>query len=151
MRRNRIFVALVATLALAGLTVTAVAIASSGQNANNGTAALVHEGPNPNTCGQTPGPNSGVVNVHSNAVQNARSVNVSVYNALPNTTYEVDIRCVGPIGFLTTNGQGTGTAHVELAGFAWPTPVFYIDILTGDITGAVGLGDVFTAGPFSAT
>jgi hypothetical protein len=29
--------------------------------------------------------------------------------------------------------------------------VFYIDILTGDITGAVGLGDVFTAGPFSAT
>jgi hypothetical protein len=142
---------LVATLVLAGLSLIGVAMASVGQDADNGTAALVHEGPNPATCGQTPGTDSGVVNVHSNVVQNRRRVNISLHDALPNTTYEVDIRCVSAIGFLTTNRRGTGTAHIDLAGFTWPTPVFYIDLLTGDPNGAVGLGDVFVAGPFLAT
>ena len=57
------------------------------ENADNDTAALVHVGDNPNTCGTIPGTNSGIVNVHLNAAQNRFKVNVSVHDALPNTTY----------------------------------------------------------------
>jgi hypothetical protein len=77
-------------------------------------------------------------------------INVSVHDALPNTTYVVDIRCVGQIGALTTNSQGTGTAHITLPRTAPPAP-FYIDIAVPPPGGggAGGYGDTFIAGPFN--
>jgi hypothetical protein len=87
-------------------------------------------------------------------------VNLSVHDALPNTTYVLDIRCwtFGPqseLGTLTTNSQGTGTAQFTLdTTQAGNTPVnpFYIDISVkggGTGTGAYSYGDTFIAGPFT--
>jgi hypothetical protein len=130
------------------------------QNAQNGNAPLIHVGPNLASCGDGsnpyPGPASGVVNVHFNKQQNRLKVNVSVHDALPNTSYAVDIRCwkFGPhnsIGVLTTNSQGTGTFTIDLAQDTAP-PVFYIDISVPNATaliGAYGWGDTFIAGPFN--
>jgi len=138
---------LLSASAALGLGLPGVALA---QNADNDTAALVHVGLNPSTCGTIPGTNSGVVNVHFTANQNRFKVNVSVHDALPNTTYVVDIRCVGAIGSLTTNSQGTGTAQIDLSVAAPPSGLFYIDIsVFGGGGGAGGYGDTFIAGPFS--
>jgi hypothetical protein len=132
-------------------------------NAYNGTAPLVHQGLNPPQCAApftgTDSTASGVVNVHFNAKQQRFKVNVSVHHALPNRTYVVDDRCFVPFGFapigtLTTNSQGTGTAHIE---FPWKSvpPTFYIDIAVppnvpgGPFGGAGGYGDTFIAGPFT--
>jgi hypothetical protein len=143
---------------LLGLTaVAAVAIAvpvALSAGAYNGTASLVHQGVNPPQCAVpfagTDSTASGVVNVHFNVVQQRFAVNVSVHDAMPNTTYVVDVRCVGAIGMLTTNGQGTGTAHIEHAQTTLP-PTFYIDIAVPGPggSGAGGYGDTFIAGPFN--
>ena len=134
---------------LALLAVPALSLA--GQD-NNGTASLVHVGLNPSACTTVPGTDSGVVNAHLNAVQDRFGLNVSVHDALPNQTYVVDIRCQGQIGTLTTNGQGTGTAHIDLtASTSGPaTEPFYIDIsVLGGGGGSGGYGDTFLAGPFN--
>ena|ERR1035437_551144 len=134
-----------------GLALVAVPALSAAAQDENGTASLVHVGLNP-ACGTVPGTDSGVVNVHLNAVQDLFKVNVSVHDALPNTTYVVDIRCQHQIGTLTTNGQGTGTAHVDLtASTSGPAPgPFYIDIsVLGGGGGVGGYGDTFIAGPFN--
>ncbi|GAC1599130.1 MAG: hypothetical protein NVS3B21_25370 [Acidimicrobiales bacterium] len=114
----------------------------------NGTQHLLHVGPNPGTCTTIPAPESGVVNVHYNLVQQDQRVNISVHDALPNTTYEVDNRCHNPIGFLTTNSDGTGTAQIDLPPVLHG--IFYIDLsVPGGGTGAGGYGDTFIAGPFT--
>jgi hypothetical protein len=143
---KKIMLVLVAALAV-GVAVP-VALAA---NADNGTAHLVHVGLNPSACvGPFVGPDSGVVNVHYNAVQSRETVNVSVHDALPNQTYVVDVRCVGQIGSLTTNSQGTGTAQIDLANVTAPPGTFYIDIsVLGGGGGAGGYGDTFIAGPFT--
>ena len=118
----------------------------------NGTASLVHVGLNPSTCGTVPGKASGVVNVHLNAVQDRFTVNVAVHDALPTTTYVVDIRCQGKVGALTTNAQGTGTAQIDLpASASGPaSEPFYIDVeVPNGGGGAGGYGDSFIAGPFN--
>ncbi len=84
--------------AVLGLGLSGVALA---EDAGNDTAALVHVGLNPATCKAIPGINSGVANTHFNAVQNRLKINVSVHDALPNTTYVVDIRCVRGVATLT--------------------------------------------------
>jgi hypothetical protein len=102
--------------------------------------------------------NKGVVNVQYNAQQKRFQVNVSVHDAQPNTTYDVDIRCwaFGPqqaIGQLKTNGQGTGTFQIDL----WLEKVpamgnFYIDIAIPaqpNGPGAGGYGDTYIAGPLN--
>ena len=121
-----------------------------GQTASNGTAALVSVGQNPAACaGPFIGNNTGVVNVHFNAVQHRLKINVSVHDALPNTVYVVDIRCVGAIGALTTNSNGTGTAEMHLYRDSAPG-TFYIDIsVAGGGGGAGGYGDTYIAGPFN--
>uniref|UniRef100_Q02AJ7 Spore coat protein U domain-containing protein n=1 Tax=Solibacter usitatus (strain Ellin6076) TaxID=234267 RepID=Q02AJ7_SOLUE len=141
-------------------------IAGSGfaQQAENRTASLVSIGPNVSTCkadggGSYSGINKGVANVHYNAVQKRFSVNVSVHDALPNTTYVVDIRCwvFGPqnaIGAITTNKQGTGTAQIDLFMDKAPVGDFYIDIAVPPgagvaPVGAGGYGDTYIAGPFN--
>jgi hypothetical protein len=145
------------TLAFAGLAQAAPA----GPSAENGTAALVHVGSNPSTCANPGGTVSGVVNTHTNIVQDSREINISVHGALSDTTYVVDIRCeVADIGTLTTNAQGTGTAHIDLIGSTWPTPaswthlppdIYYIDLsIPRGGGGAGGYGDTFIAGPFSS-
>jgi hypothetical protein len=130
------------------------------QQAKNGNAPLVSIGLNVPACkadggGSFSGLNKGVANVHYNAVQKRFSVNVSVHDALPNTTYVVDVRCwvFGPqnaIGALTTNKQGTGTAQIDLFLEKAPEEDFYIDIAVpppGN-SGAGGYGDTYIAGPF---
>ena len=114
----------------------------------NGHAPLVHVGPNPSSCtGPFTGSDSGVVNVHIH--QNGNFLNVSVHDASPNTTYVVDIRCVGKIGTLDTNSEGTGTAQIDLPS-SLPAS-FFIDVSVPPPggAGAGGYGDTFIAGPFS--
>jgi hypothetical protein len=135
------------------LVVAAVAVAAPlafAANASNGTAKLVHVGLNPFACSGTfAGDDSGVVNAHFNAVQDRLKINVSVHGALPNTSYDVDIRCVGKIGTLTTNSQGTGTAQIDLTRTTAPG-TFYVDIsVFGGGGGAGNYGDTFIAGPFN--
>ncbi len=109
---------------------------------------LVHVGPNPSACtGPFAGTSSGVVNVSLD--KSGNSVNVSVHGALPNTTYVVDIRCVGAIGTFSTDSKGIGTASLDLPS-TLPT-TFYIDVEVPPPGGAGfgGYGDSFIAGPFS--
>lgn len=123
---------------------------ASAHSSKNGHAALIHVGLNP-PCGTMPGPASGVVNVHFNPKRDRLMINVSVHNAQPNTTYVVDLRCIGEIGSLTTNSQGTGTAHIKLENMASPPAGdFYVDIsIKGAGGGIGGYGDTFIAGPFN--
>ena len=120
-------------------------------NGSNGSAKLVHVGLNPFACSGTfAGDDSGVVNAHYSAVQDRLKINVSVHDALPNTSYDVDIRCVGKIGTLTTNSQGTGTAQIDLSNAASTPGTFYVDIsVFGGGGGAGNYGDTFIAGPFT--
>jgi hypothetical protein len=139
---------------LALLVVVAVGIAvplGLAASASNGTAHLVHVGLNvPQCVGPFTGDDSGVVTAHYNAVQTRETINVSVHDALPSTTYVVDIRCVGQIGTLTTNSQGTGTAQIDLSDVAAAPGTFYVDIsVLGGGGGAGGYGDTFIAGPFT--
>jgi hypothetical protein len=160
---KRILLAAVAVIAV-GVAVPVAVAGNAGQNDFNGTAPLVHVGLNVPDCSNGtpaaafPGTDSGVVNVHYNLVQNQFKVNLSVHDALPNTTYVLDIRCwvFGPhseLGTLTTNSQGTGTAQFTLdtaqAGNA-PVNPFYIDISVKNGGGGAGnYGDTFIAGPFT--
>ena len=129
-------------------------------NAANGTAKLVHVGLNPSECtapfsntGTAPA-DSGVVNVHYNQVQDRFMVNLSVHDALPNTTYVLDIRCwtFGPqseLGTLTTDADGAGTAQFVVSNPKL-TAGFYVDIsVKGGGGGAGNYGDTFIAGPFT--
>ena len=144
---------------------TVLATGAFAQSAKNANAPLISIGNNISACqgpnsqdGSFSGATKGVVNVHYNAEQKRFQVNVSVHDAEPNTTYDVDVRCwvFGPqhaIGSLTTNKQGTGTFQIDL----WLEKVpemgnFYVDIavpaqLGGP--GAGGYGDTYIAGPFN--
>lgn len=116
-------------------------------------APLIHVGNNPATCTTVPGPRSGVVVVHLIRQRNVFDVVVVVLHAKPNTTYVVDIRCVGQIGTLTTNSRGFGHAHLRLPAGAATPPAgpFYIDLSVPPPGGAGGggYGDTFIAGPFT--
>jgi hypothetical protein len=153
---KKILLAVIAAVVAIGIAVPVALAATS----TNGTAPLVHVGLNPSECtapfsntGTEPN-NSGVVNVHYNKVQDRFMVNLSVHDALPNTTYVLDIRCwmFGPqseLGTLTTDSDGTGTAQFTLSGVT-PRPGFYVDIsVKGGGGGAGGYGDTFIAGPFT--
>lgn len=132
------------------LAVAAVPASVMVHAASNGTAPLVHVGLNPSTCGTTRGPDGGVVNVHLDSVQQRFMVNVSVHGAQHNRQYVVDVRCKGQIGTLTTNPQGTGTAHIDQNSSAAPSGAFYIDISVLNGGGGAGnYGDTLIAGPFS--
>jgi hypothetical protein len=163
---KRLFVVL-AALAATSAIVVPMSLAATNRpsprtlpNDYNGTARLVHIGPNVSECSNGtpatafPGTDSGVVNVHYNQVQHRFMVNLSVHDAQPNTTYVLDIRCwtFGPqseIATLTTNSQGTGTAQITLDGVT-PVNPFYIDIsVKNGGTGAGNYGDTFIAGPFT--
>jgi len=113
---------------------------------------LLHVGANPSACtGPFSGPDSGVVNVASNVGQSTVDLNVSLQDALPNQTYVVDIRCVGQIGSVTTDSQGTGTARISLPISQVPAGAFYIDVSVAPPGGggSGGYGDTFIAGPFA--
>jgi hypothetical protein len=101
--------------------------------------------------------NKGVVNVQYNEQQKRFKVNVSVHDAQPNTTYDVDIRCWifgqhQAIGQLKTNAQGTGTFEIDLWIEKDPAMAnFYIDIAVPPPggAGAGGYGDTYIAGPLN--
>jgi hypothetical protein len=115
-------------------------------NSDRDTATLVHVGKNPNSCGTIPGTESGVANVRFDADRKRLKVNISVYGALPKTTYGVDIRCVGAIGNLTTDSLGAARAQIDLSMSAPPSSDFFIDI---SVFNGVTYGDTFIAGPFN--
>lgn len=123
---------------------------SPAQDLENHTATLAHVGPNPGSCGKVLGVESGTVNVHLSGARNRFKVIVSVSNALLNTTYMVDIRCVAAIGSLTSNSQGAGAAEFELPISALPANDFFIDVsVPNGGNGAGNYGDTFIAGPFN--
>jgi hypothetical protein len=109
------------------------------------TATLVHVGQNPNSCGTISGTENGVANVRFDADRKRLKVNITVYDALPKTTYVVDIRCVGAIGSLTTDSLGAGEAQIDLSRPAPPSSGFFIDI---SVFNGTTYGDTFIAGPF---
>jgi hypothetical protein len=113
-------------------------------NATNDTAVLVSVGENPSGCGPVSGSKSGVIVVHFNGAQGRYRANVAVHDALPNTTYQVHIRCVDQIGTLSTNAQGVGTAQLEFSGslITRGSP-FAVDLYDPS-----GTKDTFIAGPF---
>lgn len=120
------------------------------QNLANETASLAHVGLNPSSCGKILGVESGTVNIHLNAARDRFKVIVSVYNAVPNTTYAVNIRCVGAIGSLGSNSDGTAAAEFNLPVSALPAKDFFIDIsVPNGGGGANNYGDTFIAGPFN--
>ncbi len=153
-----------ATILMLGLSGVALA-----QNATNDTAPLVSIGVNVPACAGPNngsftgiGGNKGVVVVHYNPQKFRFSVNVSVHDAAPNTTYDVDVRCAvfGPskaIGQLKTNKEGTGTFQIDLSMDKDPAMGnFYIDIAVppgsngpGAGTGVWGYGDTYIAGPLN--
>ena len=114
-------------------------------NTHSDTATLVHVGQNPNSCGTIAGTESGVADVRFDVDRKRFKVNVSVYGALPKTTYVVDIRCVGAIGTLTTDSLGAARAQIDLSRSAPPSSGFFIDI---SVFNGVTYGDTFIAGPF---
>ena len=144
---KRIFAGTAAMLLMVG-TMGAMTVPALADTADNGHAALIHVGPNPASCTTVAGTASGSVNVHTNVERKTSAINVSVHGALASTKYVVDVRCVRQVGTLTTNSQGTGTAHIT--GIKpWLKGTFYIDIsVAGGGTGAGGYGDTFIAGPF---
>jgi hypothetical protein len=147
----RFILGLIAALTLTGVPFGSVLAGNTGQ-AGNGNGNLVHVGANPAACtAPYSGPASGVVNVDNNVAQSSFDLNVSFQYALPDQTYVVDIRCVGKVGSVTTDSQGTGTAQVSLPLSQAPTGVFYIDVSVAPPGGAGsgGYGDTFIAGPFS--
>jgi hypothetical protein len=122
---------------------------SPAEDLANETADLAHVGLNPSSCGKVLGVESGTVNVRLNAARNRFKVIVSVCDALPNTTYAVNIRCVGAIGSLGSNSEGTAAAEFNLPISALPAKEFFIDIsVPNGGGGANNYGDTFIAGPF---
>jgi hypothetical protein len=127
---------------LAGL-VTAAALVAPGaaMAGENAQSPLFHVGPNPATCDAgTGGPVSGNVTTHVTG-NDMGIINVVIRNGVPNATYQVDYRCVVPIGSLTTNSQGAGAAHI--ATFPLTSGLFYIDVYNG------GTNDTYVSGPLS--
>jgi hypothetical protein len=119
----------------------AMAIPGAAMAGGNDQSPMYHVGPNPATCDAgAGGPVSGNVTVHVTG-SDMGIVNVVIRNGVPNAVYQVDYRCVTPIGSLTTNSQGTGAAHV--ATFPLTSGLFYIDVYNG------ATNDTFVSGPLS--
>ena len=126
-----------------GLGLTGVAVADSGQDADNGSAPLL-AGTTHCTDG-IPGTDSGVVVAHTNILQDDTRVHVTLLNGQPNQTYYVAIACQRYIGTLTTNNEGNGTANIDAPGVT--SGAFYVDLGIGDGS-QDGTMDYRIAGPF---
>lgn len=135
--------AVAALAAVASISFSGVAVAASGQDADNGNAPLLRG--TAHCVNGVPGTDSGVVVAHTNVIQNDTRVHVTLRDGVPDSTYYVAIACRRYIGSLTTNDQGIGTANIDAPGVeAGP---FYVDL-------GIGGGTVFNtidyriAGPF---
>lgn len=118
------------------------------RHAESHSAALVHVGLNPGSCESAPGIARGVVKVRFESARRPFKVNISVHDALPNTTYAVDIRCVGAIGSLTSDSQGAAKVQIDVT--TPPLNGFFVDLsVVNGGGGAGGYGDTFIAGPFN--
>ena len=131
-------------VAVLALSLNLVAIAPA-VDADNDRLSLIHVGQNPSSCGTMSGSDSGSVTVRFNPDRKRLKINVSVHDALPNTSYVVDIRCVGTIGRLTTNSRGYGRTLIDVARSMRPSDEFFIDI---SVFNGIAYGDTFIAGPF---
>jgi len=72
-------------------------------------------------------PDGGFVNAHINRQRGVLTLNVHVENGLPDTTYDVFVRCIRVLGTLTTNSQGVGNATFKTPAAGIP-PTFAIDM-----------------------
>jgi hypothetical protein len=73
-------------------------------------------------------------------------VNIVIRDAVPNTQYFVDYRCFFAIGYLTTNSQGTGTAHIYTGLSPFAAGVGFIDAATPLPDGSL---DTYVSEPLS--
>src|SRR5579872_7228802 len=103
-------------------------------------AKLVHVGLNPSSCtGPFTGKSEGEVRVKTSTTTGVFKTRVDVDGAMPNSTYDVDIRCVSKIGTVTTNKHGDGTTVITMP--TTPSSPFWIDIsIPGGGAGAGGYG-----------
>lgn len=118
-------------------------------NAANAQAEIYHwpYGGSPNSCqgyGAEGGePDGGFVNAHINLVRETLIFNVHVRGGLPDTTYDVYVRCLATLGTLTTNSQGVGNATFEISTANIPQ-IFAIDMHSQPLT-----MDYATTGPIT--
>lgn len=142
--------AIITGMAVSGILALAAFPTFAAKDTDHGKAELWHVGLNPASCtGPFTGTGSGNVQVWTSDKNGAFKLEVTLKRGgLPNTTYDVDIRCVGKIGTLKTDADGNGEA--EIAWPSTPTSPFFVDVsVFGGGGGAGGYGDTFIAGPFS--
>lgn len=143
--RERAFLGLGAVVAV-GLCLGLVGSAHA-RHTESHSAALVHVGLNPSSCESAPGAARGVVGIRFEGGRRPFKINISVHDALPNTTYAVDIRCVGAIGSLTSDSQGAAKVQIDVT--TAPSNGFFVDLSVVNGGGGAGdYGDTFIAGPF---
>lgn len=151
-----------------GFAFAALAVASPASAHNSTTNVnnpMWHVGPNPASCNYDPsttqGPSSkaGEAVFHVNSNLGTTVLDVSISGAVPNTPYDVDIRCTAPfpIGTINTDSYGNGAAVItlpqSLATFVSTNP-FFVDSAISPSTspcpcaGAGGYGDTFISTQF---
>lgn len=137
--RSIIFAASLPLMLVAG-----PALASSGNSAQ--TSDLLHVGANPSTCDAgAGGPVQGFGQIQSRTTDGTVRINLQIRDGLPNTTYYVDIRCVGRIGTYTTNPAGNGHFMTTLPAAALPTGTYYLDTAANTPSGGL---DTYVSTPF---
>lgn len=137
-------IVLAASLPLMLAVAAGPALASSGNSAQTG--ELLHVGANPSTCDAgAGGPVQGFGQIQSQTQDGTVRVNLQIRNGLPNTTYFVDIRCVGRIGTYTTNPAGNGHFMTTLPAAALPAGQYYLDTAAPAPSGGL---DTYVSTPF---
>ena len=167
--RRRVMVLLVAPLLLTGgVVATSIGAAAAANNKNTTTnvnQTMWHVGPNvpsctfdPTTLGSTA--KNGQAVFHVNAKLGTTVLDVGISGAVPNASYDVDIRCTAPypIGTISTDAYGNGSTEIvlpsSLASFV-SSNTFYVDAAIpptapgGPFGGAGGYGDTFISTVFS--
>jgi hypothetical protein len=108
-------------------------------NASNAQAEIYHWpfGGSPQSCqgyGAEGGdPDGGFINAHINLQRETLTFNVHVRGGLPNTTYDVFVRCLAHLGTLTTNSHGVGNATFKISTASIPA-IFAIDMHSQPLT-----------------
>jgi hypothetical protein len=122
------------------------------QGGKNVQATLFHAPPGTGDClgnGVSSFPEGGFVNVHFNSQQNRLIFNFHVEGALPNTTYEVGVRCISILGDFTTNSQGEGDLTVKSSAAGIVPGTFSLGVEGPIVQGVCVCTDTFFTGPIS--
>ena len=120
--RPRILVVLSFVLLAAVVPRLDVAQAATANRGGNGKVNLYQGGTGGPCSGEDLAVKTGFINFHRNG--DSISVNVHIKSGVPNTTYEVFVRCVGSLGTIQTDDDGVGNGNFTAA---W-SPGFSIDM-----------------------